>query len=148
MQLANDKKACYTPMMDVSGMCPTRTFNFRSVSSAMLLAGNHGFVECLDTVQFAIAPIFLENKGYLIAVAFVSVTFDPIRGVGQKSDNVWIRVHEKFCLLQQKELGSDTYTRNKDLTEQRWKKRINRNVQLWSKHYQQLKGMNKKSGWN
>jgi hypothetical protein len=64
--------------------------------------------------NFAIAPNYLEDQDYLIVVAFLSVIFDPIRGVGQKSENVWIRVHDKCCLLQQKELGSDTYTNNKD----------------------------------
>ena len=58
--------------------------------------------------KFAIAPNYSEDEDYLIAVAFVSVTVDPIRGVGQKSENFWTRVHEKFCLLQQSELGSDS----------------------------------------
>ncbi len=37
--------------------------------------------------------------------------------------------------------------RTKDSIKQRWKKRIAKSVQLWNKHYKQLKGMNK-SGWN
>ena len=36
---------------------------------------------------------------------------------------------------------------HRDSIEQRWKKRISKNVQLWNKHYRQLKGM-QKSGWN
>ena len=93
--------------------------------------------------KFAIAPNYSEDEDYLIAVAFVSVTVDPIRGVGQKSENFWSRVHEKFCMLQKSELGSDSYTRNKESIEQRWKKRISKSVQLWNKHYRQLKGTNK-----
>ena len=83
-------------------------------------------------------------------MAFVHVTVDPIRGVGQKSETFWTRVHEKFCFLQQKELaviGFDIIVWTRDSIEQRWKKRISRSVQLWNKHYRQLKGM-QKSGWN
>ncbi len=93
---------------------------------------------------------YSEDEDYLIPMAFVNVTVDPIRGVGQKSETFWTRVHEKFCLLQQKEMaviGFDIIVRTGALIEQRWKKRISRSVQLWNKHYTQLKGM-QKSGWN
>ena len=88
--------------------------------------------------KFAIAPNYLEDEDCLIAVAFVSVTVDPIRGVGQKSETLDSSAQE-ILLLQQKELGSDTYTGNKDSVKQRWRKRISKNVQLWNKHYWQLK---------
>jgi hypothetical protein len=57
-------------------------------------------------------------------------------------------VHEKFCLLQQKELavvGLNIIVRTRDSIEQTWKKRISRSVQLWNKHYRQFKGMLNKS---
>ena len=95
-------------------------------------------------------PNYSEEEDYLIAVSFVYVTVDPIRGVGQKSATFWTRVHEKFCLLQQQELanvGVHTYIRTRDSIEQRWKKRISKSVQLWNKYYRQLKGT-QKSGWN
>jgi hypothetical protein len=69
---------------------------------------------------------YSEDEDYLIAMAFVHVTVDPIKGVGQKSETSWTRVHEKFCLLQQKELaiiGHNIYIRTRDSIEQRWKKR-------------------------
>ena len=62
--------------------------------------------------KFAIAPNYSEDEDYLIAVAFVSITVDPIRGVGQKSENFWSRVHEKFCMLQKSELGSALAIKN------------------------------------
>ena len=74
---------------------------------------------------------YSEDEDYLIAMAFVHVTVDPIRGVGQKSETFWMRVHEKFCLLQEKELaviGHDIYDRTRDSIEQRWKKRISKSV--------------------
>ena len=43
---------------------------------------------------------YSENEDYLIAMAIVHVTIDPIRGVGQKSETFWTRAHEKFCLWQ------------------------------------------------
>jgi hypothetical protein len=95
-------------------------------------------------------PNYSEDEDYLIAVAYTHVTVDPIQGVGQKGENFWMRVHEKFCMLQQKELvesGQDVQPRNKDSLEQRWKKKISKSVQLWNKYYKQLKGSNK-SGWN
>jgi hypothetical protein len=95
-------------------------------------------------------PNYSEDEDYLIAVAFINVTVDPIRGVGQKGENFWTQVHDKFCMLQQKELvesGQHIQVRNKDSIEQRWKKGIAKSVQLWNKHYKQLKGINK-SGWN
>ncbi|KAI2509564.1 No apical meristem-associated C-terminal domain [Fragilaria crotonensis] len=95
-------------------------------------------------------PNYSEDEDYLIAVAYTHVTVDPIRGVGQKGENFWMRVHEKFCMLQQNELvesGQDVQPRNKDSVEQRWKKKISKSVQLWNKFYKQLKGSNK-SGWN
>jgi hypothetical protein len=58
-------------------------------------------------------------------MAFVHVKNDPIRGVGQKRETFWTRVHEKFCLLQQKELaviGFDIIVWTKDSIEQRQKK--------------------------
>jgi DNA mismatch repair ATPase MutL len=64
---------------------------------------------------------YSEDDDYLIAMAFVHVTVDPIRGVGQKSETFWTQVHEKFCLLQQKELaviGFDIIVRTRDSIEQ------------------------------
>ena len=109
--------------------------------------GQHANTAAAGRKKFA---NYSEDEDYLIAMAFVHVTVDPIRGVGQKSETFWTRVHEKFCLLQQKELpviGFDIIVRTRDSIEQRWKKRISRSVQLWNKHYRQLKGM-QKSGWN
>jgi hypothetical protein len=68
---------------------------------------------------------YSEDEDYSIAMAFVHVTVDPIRDVGQKSETFWTRVHEKFCFLQQKELaviGFDIIVRTRDSIEQRWKK--------------------------
>ncbi len=49
-------------------------------------------------------PNYSEDEDYFTAVAFTNVTVDPIRGVGQKRENFWTRVHDKFCMLQQKEV--------------------------------------------
>jgi hypothetical protein len=49
-------------------------------------------------------PNYSEDEDYFIAVAYTNVTVDPIRGVGQKGENFWMQVHDKFCMLQQKEL--------------------------------------------
>ncbi|KAI2499401.1 hypothetical protein MHU86_15113 [Fragilaria crotonensis] len=73
-----------------------------------------------DCKKSAIAPNYSEDEDYLISLAFVNVTVDPIRGVGQRSETFWTRVHEKFCLLQQKELaemGHDIYNRSKESIE-------------------------------
>jgi hypothetical protein len=55
-------------------------------------------------------------------MAFIHVTVDPIRGGGQKSETFWTQVHEKFYLLQQKELafiGLDIIVWTRDLIEPR-----------------------------
>ena len=91
---------------------------------------------------------YSDEEDFLIAVAFVNITLDPIKGVGQKSDSFWTRIQEKFCLLQQKELdANDIIICPPNSIEQRWKKTIQKNVQLWNKHYRQLKSV-PRSGWN
>ncbi len=95
-------------------------------------------------------PNYSEDEDYFIAVAYTNVTVDPIRGVGQKGENFWMQVNDKFCMFQQKELvesGQHIQVQTKDPVKQRWKKRIAKSVRLWNKHYKQLKGMNK-SRWN
>ena len=65
---------------------------------------------------------YSEDEDYSIAMAFVHVTVDPIRDVGQKSETFWTRVHEKFCFLQQKELaviGFDISVWTRDSIQQR-----------------------------
>jgi hypothetical protein len=65
-------------------------------------------------------PNYSEDEDYFIAVAFTNVTVDPIRGVGQKGENFWTRVHDKFCMLQQKELvesGQHIQVQTKDSIE-------------------------------
>jgi hypothetical protein len=42
---------------------------------------------------------YSEDKDYLIACAYVNVSVDPIKGVGQKSEAFWTRVLEKYVLL-------------------------------------------------
>jgi hypothetical protein len=95
-------------------------------------------------------PNYSEDEDYFIAAAYTNVTMDTIRGVGQKGENFWMQVHDIFFMLQQKELvesGQHIQVRTKESIEQRWKTTIAKSVQLWHKHYKQLKGMNK-SGWN
>jgi len=78
------------------------------------------------------------------------VTVDPIRGVGQKSDNFWTRVHDRFVILLRRhsiENGIEIPLRNKESIEQRWKKKISKSVQLWNKFYRQLKSL-EQCGWN
>jgi hypothetical protein len=78
------------------------------------------------------------------------VTVDPIKGVRQKSDNFWSRVHERFVILSRRhsiENGIEIPLRNKESIEQRWKKKISKSVQLWNKVYRQLKSL-EQCGWN
>ena len=50
-------------------------------------------------------PNYSEDEDYLIVeVAYTHVMVDHILGVGQKGEHFWMLVHEKFCVLQQKEL--------------------------------------------
>jgi hypothetical protein len=44
---------------------------------------------------------YSKGKDYLIAMAFVHGTVDPIRGVGQNVETFWTQLHEKLCLIQQ-----------------------------------------------
>jgi hypothetical protein len=98
-------------------------------------------------------PNYSEDEDYFIeVVAYTNVTVDPIKGVGQNGETFGRKqVHDKFCMLQQKELvesGQHIQVQTKDSIEQMWKKRIVKSVHLWNtKHYKQLKGLNK-SGWN
>jgi No apical meristem-associated C-terminal domain len=95
-------------------------------------------------------PNYSEDEDFLIACAYVNVTVDPIKGVGQKSDNFWTRVHDRFVILSQKhniENGIEIPFRNKESIEQRWKKKISKSVQLWNKFYRQVKSV-ERSGWN
>ena len=93
---------------------------------------------------------YSEDEDYLIACAYVNVSVDPIKGVGQKADTFWTRVLEKYVILSEKYLadnGVEIPVRNKDSIEQRWKKKISKSVQVWNKFYRQLKAV-KRSGWN
>ena len=93
---------------------------------------------------------YSEDEDHLIACAYVNVSVDPIKGVGQKADTFWTRVLEKYVILSEKYLadnGVEIPVRNKDSIEQRWKKKISKSVQLWNKFYRQLKSV-KRSGWN
>jgi hypothetical protein len=44
-------------------------------------------------------PNCSEDEDYFIAEACTNVTVDPIRGVGPKGENVWMRVHNKKTWL-------------------------------------------------
>jgi hypothetical protein len=93
---------------------------------------------------------YSEDEDYLIACAYVNVSVDPIKGVGQKSEAFWTRVLEKYVLLSEKYLsenGVEIPVRNKESLEQRWKKKISKSVQLWNKFYKQVKSL-PRSGWN
>ena len=93
---------------------------------------------------------YSEDEDYLIACAYVNVSVDPIRGVGQKSDTFWTRVLEKYVLLSEKYLsdnGVEIPVRNKESIEQRWKKKISKTIQVWNKFYKQVKSV-PRSGWN
>jgi len=95
-------------------------------------------------------PNYSEDEDFLISCAYTNVSVDPIKGVGQKADTFWTRVHEKFLILSQKHFSDnalDMPMRTKESIEQRWKKRISKCVQLWNKFYRQLKSVNR-SGWN
>jgi hypothetical protein len=86
----------------------------------------------------------------LIACAYVNVSVDAIKGVGQKADTLCTQVLEKFVILSEKYLannGVEIPVQNKDSIEQRWKKKISKSVQVWNKFYRQLKKV-KQSGWN
>lgn len=70
---------------------------------------------------------YSEDEDCLIACAYVNVSVDPIKGVGQKSEAFWTRVLEKYVLLSEKYLsenGVEIPVRNKESLEQRWKKKI------------------------
>ncbi len=70
-------------------------------------------------------PNYSEDEDYFKAVAYTNVTVDPIRGVGQKGENFWMQVHDKFYMLQQKEFvesGQHIQVQTKDSIKQRWKK--------------------------
>ena len=93
---------------------------------------------------------YSEDEDYLIACAYVNVSVDPIKGVGQKSETFWTRVLEKYVILSEKyhfENGVEIPVRNKESIEQRWKKKISKPVQLWNKLYRQVKSL-PQSGWN
>ena len=45
---------------------------------------------------------YSEDEDYLIACAYVNVSVDPIKWVGQKSEAFWTRVFEKYVLLSEK----------------------------------------------
>ena len=69
---------------------------------------------------------YSEDEDYLIACAYVNVSVDPIKGVGQKSETFWTRVLEKYVILSEKyhfENGVEIPVRNKESIEQRWKKK-------------------------
>ena len=55
------------------------------------------------------------------------MTLDPIKGIGQKSENVSTQVHKNFVVLSQKHTiknGIEIPMRNKESVEQRWKKMV------------------------
>ena len=48
------------------------------------------------------SPNYSEDEDFFISCAYVNVSVDPIKGVGQKAGTFWTRVHEKFLILSQK----------------------------------------------
>jgi hypothetical protein len=48
---------------------------------------------------------FSQDKDFMLCCAYVSVSVDPIVGVGQKSETFWTRVLEKYLLLTEKHLS-------------------------------------------
>jgi hypothetical protein len=116
----------------------------KKTSKALLSAAAGGVAATKRQANYS------EDEDYLIACAYVNVSVDPIKGVGQKADTFWTRVLEKYVILSEKYLadnGVEIPVRNKDSIEQRWKKKISKSVQVWNKFYRQLKSA-KRSGWN
>ena len=65
---------------------------------------------------------YSEDEDYLIACAYINVSVDSIKGVGQKADTFWTRVLEKYVIFSEKYLadnGVEIPVRNKDSIEQR-----------------------------
>jgi hypothetical protein len=46
------------------------------------------------------SPNYSEDEDFFISCAYVNVSVDPIKGVGQKADTFWTRVHEKFLIAE------------------------------------------------
>jgi hypothetical protein len=93
---------------------------------------------------------FSQDEDFMLCCAYVSVSVDPIVGVGQKSEAFWTRVLEKYLLLTEKHLsdyGAELPVRNSASLQQRWKKKIAYQMQLWNKFYRRIKSV-KHSGWN
>ncbi len=50
---------------------------------------------------------YSEDEDYLIACAYVNVSVDPIKGVGQKADTFWTQVLEKYVILSEEYLADN-----------------------------------------
>jgi hypothetical protein len=139
----NDKKRpASSSRRKTSSPTKTATTTTKKKTSKALMSGGAGATKRQAN--------YSEDEDYLIACAYVNVSVDPIKGVGQKADTFWTRVLEWYVILSEKYLadnGVEVPVRNKDSIEQRWKKKISKSVQVWNKFYRQLKSA-KRSGWN
>ncbi|KAI2502811.1 No apical meristem-associated C-terminal domain [Fragilaria crotonensis] len=143
----NDKKRAAPSSTHKTSTSATTKKTKTKTSKALLSAAPHAGGAAGATKRQA---NYSEDEDYLIACAYVNVSVDPIKGVGQKADAFWTRVLEKYVILSEKYLadnGVEIPVRNKDSIEQRWKKTISKSVQIWNKFYRQLKSV-KRSGWN
>ena len=65
---------------------------------------------------------YSEDEDYLIGCAYVNVSVNPIKGVGQKSETFWTQVLDKYVILSEKYLsenGVEIPVINKESIEQR-----------------------------
>ena len=102
---------------------PATTTTKKKKTSKALLSGGAGTTKMQAN--------YSEDEDYLIACAYVNVSVDPIKGVGQKADTFWTRVLKKYVILSEKYLannGVEIPVQNKDSIEQRWKKKISKSV--------------------
>jgi hypothetical protein len=71
----------------------------RKTKSDMTQPMKAGCPKKLAAVKGGQMPNCSEDEDYFVAVACTNVTVDLIRGVGQKGETFWTRVHDKFFMI-------------------------------------------------
>ena len=84
-------------------------------------------------------PNYSESEDCFIVVANNNIIVDWIREVGQKGETSGLKSMTKLACCNRRrclvESGKHVQMQTKDLVQQRWKMRIAKSAQLWSKYY-------------
>ena len=91
--------------------------------------------------------VFTEDEDACICKAWVNISEDPVTGAGQKKDNFWARVHQKYVTIAEEEMEVQATDHWSIRSVQDRFTKLEKDVRRFNVYYAQIAREKDKSGW-